>query len=330
MARYCRAPMRLQKWVISPKEVSAPFVDEETAIGFLTLREEVNIIAFFASQSYAKWKSGLSRILSLLLLLLQTIGAPSSPAPMDTAGSNKRKIGNPITNKKDKQEVTSYHKHALEVKTSPPKHNNKYVVCNLHSCSTFCAQVLFFHFSILHKDGIKLNSIETQASVHTHEQFSHVKYLVTPHKPGREAQNILMAKMLMLGIKAENFIVLTCGEKKSMMFSLYFGACVRSVILLSPAAILVIVRSLDSRALTSSSFTKPSLESNERGLAIGKSEPYLEGMTKDILHFSSNEILNEIPNGRMLVLKFLGARNFSSFFSNNIPNLFLLDICYDD
>uniref|UniRef100_A0A3Q7ETY0 Uncharacterized protein n=1 Tax=Solanum lycopersicum TaxID=4081 RepID=A0A3Q7ETY0_SOLLC len=33
MARYCRAPMRLRKWVISAKGVSAPFVDEETAIG---------------------------------------------------------------------------------------------------------------------------------------------------------------------------------------------------------------------------------------------------------------------------------------------------------
>uniref|UniRef100_A0A3Q7IY35 HAT C-terminal dimerisation domain-containing protein n=1 Tax=Solanum lycopersicum TaxID=4081 RepID=A0A3Q7IY35_SOLLC len=32
-ARYCRSPMRLRKWVISTKGVSAPFVDEETAIG---------------------------------------------------------------------------------------------------------------------------------------------------------------------------------------------------------------------------------------------------------------------------------------------------------
>ena len=33
MARYCRAPMRLQKWVISAKGVSTPFVNEETSIG---------------------------------------------------------------------------------------------------------------------------------------------------------------------------------------------------------------------------------------------------------------------------------------------------------
>ena len=31
--RYCRAPMRLRKWVISTKGVSASFVDEETTIG---------------------------------------------------------------------------------------------------------------------------------------------------------------------------------------------------------------------------------------------------------------------------------------------------------
>ncbi|KAG5568702.1 hypothetical protein H5410_064282 [Solanum commersonii] len=34
---------------------------------------------------------------------------PTSPAPMDTTGSSKRKIENPITNNKGKQEATSHH-----------------------------------------------------------------------------------------------------------------------------------------------------------------------------------------------------------------------------
>ncbi|KAH0685521.1 hypothetical protein KY290_017005 [Solanum tuberosum] len=48
-----------------------------------------------------------------------------SPAPMDTIGSCKRKIDNPVTNKKDKKEATSHHMHVLEVKTPPPIHYNK-------------------------------------------------------------------------------------------------------------------------------------------------------------------------------------------------------------
>jgi len=44
------------------------------------------------------------------------ISAPLSPAPMDTAGSNKRKIEDP---------TTSHHKHISEAKTATPKHYNK-------------------------------------------------------------------------------------------------------------------------------------------------------------------------------------------------------------
>lgn len=59
-----------------------------------------------------------------------TIGAPSSPTPMDTTGSSKRKIEDPVANKKKNQETTakatsSHHKHVPEVKVVPPKHYNK-------------------------------------------------------------------------------------------------------------------------------------------------------------------------------------------------------------
>ncbi|XP_015162325.1 uncharacterized protein [Solanum tuberosum] len=58
---------------------------------------------------------------------LLSVNNEISPAPMDTIGSCKRKIDNPVTNKKDKKESTSHHRHVLEVKTPPPIHYNKFI-----------------------------------------------------------------------------------------------------------------------------------------------------------------------------------------------------------
>ncbi|KAH0702438.1 hypothetical protein KY285_016716 [Solanum tuberosum] len=72
-------------------------------------------------KSFAKTMDGTPAKLIILSYVEKEniISAPSSPAPMNTAASSKRKT------EKDKEEATSHRRHAPEPKTPPPKHYNK-------------------------------------------------------------------------------------------------------------------------------------------------------------------------------------------------------------
>ncbi|KAH0679713.1 hypothetical protein KY284_020798 [Solanum tuberosum] len=79
------------------------------------------IFTIQVKKSFAKTMDGTPAKLIILSYVEKEniISAPSSPAPMNTAASSKRKTG------KDKEEATSHRRHAPEPKTPPPKHHNK-------------------------------------------------------------------------------------------------------------------------------------------------------------------------------------------------------------
>uniref|UniRef100_M1B701 ATP-dependent DNA helicase n=1 Tax=Solanum tuberosum TaxID=4113 RepID=M1B701_SOLTU len=92
-----------------PQSFLIPFINEKESLDILfkAIHPNLNMVT-----------EDISSITSRVILKI-------SPAPMDTIGSCKRKIDNPVTNKKDKKESTSHHRHVLEVKTPPPIHYNK-------------------------------------------------------------------------------------------------------------------------------------------------------------------------------------------------------------
>ncbi|XP_015161569.1 uncharacterized protein [Solanum tuberosum] len=79
------------------------------------------IFTIQVKKSFAKTMDGTPAKLIILSYMEKEniISAPSSPAPMNTAASSKRKTG------KDKEEATFHRRHAPEPKTPPPKHHNK-------------------------------------------------------------------------------------------------------------------------------------------------------------------------------------------------------------